>query len=409
MRGYGNLESTFAVESQMDDVADHLGLDRLEIRRRNAPRPGDVHPQGFRVTSCGFDECLEAAARDIARDPPPLREGWRRGVGFAGMFHVGGGARIYRSDGCGAILKLDDFGTVTLITGATEIGQGSETVLAMIVAETLGIPLGRVEVVNSDTALKPWDVGTHASRTTFVAGNAARLAAEDLRRQLLEMAAVAFDEPAARLDVRDGWIFVISDPQRRQPYERVARAGHYQGGGRILMAEAFYDPPSTMLDKELHGNVSATYGFAVQAVLVDVHEATGQVTVHRIASAHDVGRALNPMAAEGQIHGGIHMGLGYALSERLVVEEGHVLSATFMDYALLRAADMPEIVVRLIETLDPEGPYGAKGLGESGAIPVAAAVANALHHATGIRFTELPVTPERIRAALERRAVGVTA
>ncbi len=406
MRGYGNLESTFAVESQMDELADRLGLDRLEIRRRNASRPGDVHPQGFVVTSCGFGECLEAAAEDITRDPPPLREGWRRGVGFAGMFHVGGGARIYRSDGCGAIVKLDDFGTVTLITGATEVGQGSETVLAMIVAEAVGIPLARVHVVSSDTALTPWDVGTHASRTTFIAGNAARLAAEDLRRQLLEMAAVAFDEPAARLDVRNGWIFVTSDPQRRQPYDRVARAGHYRGGGRVLVSVAFYDPPSTMLDKDLRGNVSAAYGFAAQAVLLDVQETTGRVEVRRIASAHDVGRALNPMAAEGQIHGGIHMGLGYALSERLVVEGGHVLSATFMDYALLKATDMPEIVVRLIETLDAEGPYGAKGLGESGAIPVAAAVANAIHDATGIRFTELPVTPERIQAALAQRPPG---
>jgi len=403
MRGYGNLESTFAVESQMDDLADRLGLDRLEIRRRNATRPGDVHPQGFVVTSCGLTECLEAAAEDIAKNPPPLRQGWRRGVGFAGMFHVGGGARIHRSDGCGAIVKIDDFGTVTLITGATEIGQGSETVLAMIVAETLGIPLARVDVINSDTALKPWDVGTHASRTTFIAGNAARLAAEDLKRQLLEMAAVVFDEPAARLGTKDGWVFVTGDPQRRQRYERVARAGHYRGGGRVLVAEAFYDPPTTMLDKDLRGNVSATYGFAAQAALVDVHEATGRARVRRIVSAHDVGRALNPMAAEGQIHGGIHMGLGYALCERLVVEGGHVQSATFMDYALLKAEDMPEIVVRLIETLDAEGPYGAKGLGESGTIPVSAAVVNAIHDATGIRFTELPVTPERIHAALRQR------
>ncbi len=402
MRGYGNLESTFAVESQMDDLADQLGLDRLELRRRNANRPGDVNPQGFVITSCALAECLDAAAEDIAKDPPPPRPGWTRGVGFAGMFHVGGGARIYRSDGCGAILKLDDFGAVTLLTGATEIGQGSETVLAMIVAETLGVPLERVDVVNSDTSLKPWDVGAHASRTTFIAGNAARLAAEDLKRQLLDMAAAVFDAPADRLDIKDGWVFVAADPRRREPYDRVARAGHYRGGGRVLVAEAFYDPPTTMLDKDLRGNVSATYGFAAQAALVDVEEATGRVEVRRIASAHDVGRALNPMAAEGQIHGGIHMGLGYALTEKLVVREGQILSATFMDYAILRAADMPEIVVRLIETDDAEGPFGAKGLGESGVIPVSAAVANAIHDAIGIRFTDLPITPEAVRAALGR-------
>src|SRR5213596_152405 len=401
MRGYGNPESTFAVESQMDDLADRLGLDRLELRRRNASKPGDVNPQGFVLTSFAMTECIDAAAEEIRRDPPPLRPGWRRGIGYSSMFHVGGGARIYRSDGCGAIVKLDDFGTVSLITGASEIGKGSETVLAMIVAETLGVPLERVQVVNSDTAVKPWDVGAHASRTTFIAGNAARMAAEKLRGDLLAMAAEQLEEPAERLAMNDGAIFVAAEPQRRLPYERVARAGHYAPGGRTLVAEAFYDPPTTMLDKDLRGNVSATYGFAAQAVVLDVEEATGAIRVRRVVSAHDVGRALNPLAAEGQIHGGIHMGLGYALAERLVVENGQVLTASFMDYAILRAEDMPELVVRLIESHEAEGPFGAKGLGESGVIPVSAAVANAVHDAVGVRFTELPITPARVRAALE--------
>ena len=401
MRGYGNLESTFAVESQMDELADRLGLDRLEIRRRNTTKSGDVNPQGFVVTSCAMRECLEAVADAVDRPAPPPEAGWRRGVGYAGMFHVAGGARIYRSDGCGAIVKMDDFGKVALITGATEIGQGSETVLAMIVAETLGVPLERVEVVNSDTAVKPWDVGAHASRTTFIAGNAARMAAEKLRGDLLAMAAEQLEEPAERLAMNDGAIFVAAEPQRRLPYERVARAGHYAPGGRTLVAEAFYDPPTTMLDKDLRGNVSATYGFAAQAVVLDVEEATGAIRVRRVVSAHDVGRALNPLAAEGQIHGGIHMGLGYALAERLVVENGQVLTASFMDYAILRAEDMPELVVRLIESHEAEGPFGAKGLGESGVIPVSAAVANAVHDAVGVRFTELPITPARVRAALE--------
>src|SRR5437016_2518942 len=298
MRGYGNPESTFAVESQMDDLAERLGLDRLELRRRNASKPGDVNPQGFVLTSFAMTECIDAAAEEMRRDPPPLRPGWKRGVGYAGMFHVGGGARIYRSDGCGAIVKLDDFGKVSLLTGASEIGQGSETVLAMIVAE------------------------------------------------------------------------------------------------------AFYDPPTVMLDKDFQGNVSAAYASACQAVVVDVEPETGKIEVRKIVSAHDVGRALNPGAAEGQVHGGIHMGLGYALTEKLVVEEGQILTQSFMDYAVFKAADMPEIVVRLIETVDAEGPFGAKGLGESGVIPVAAAVANALKDALGVRFTELPVTPARVRAAL---------
>jgi xanthine dehydrogenase molybdenum-binding subunit len=189
-------------------------------------------------------------------------------------------------------------------------------------------------------------------------------------------------------------------------YDRVVRAGHFREGGRTLVAEAFYDPPNEMLSKDLRGNVSATYCYAAQAALVEESEHTGQVRVLKVASAQDVGRALNPLAAEGQIHGGIHMGLGYALSEELRIEDGRVLNPQFMEYALLSASDMPEIVVHLIETVDEAGPFGAKGLGESGVIPVAAAVANAVKDAVGVRLTELPMTPERVFRALAARPLA---
>jgi len=404
MRGYGNLESTFAIEAQMDDLAERLGLDRMEIRRRNATRAGDVNPQGSVITSCGLTECLDAVEREmrtpVARPPRP---GWKRGVGFAAMFHVGGGARVYRSDGCGAILKLDDFGKVSLLTGASEIGQGSETVLAMIVAEELGVPLARVEVIKGDTAVTPWDVGVHASRTTFIAGNAALLAARGLKEKLLALAASVMDERQEDLELGDGRVRVKGHPERSMEYDRVVRAGHFRAGGRTLVTEAFYDPPTEMLSKDLRGNVSAAYGFAAQAALVEVSETTGQVQVLKVASAHDVGRALNPLAAEGQIHGGIHMGLGYALSEELLIQEGRVINPQFMEYALLPASDMPEIVVQFIETVDEAGPFGAKGLGEAGIIPVAAAVANAVKDAVGVRLTELPMTPERVFRAVASR------
>jgi len=404
MRGYGNLESTFAVEAQMDDLAERLGMDRVAIRRLNASKAGDVNPQGNVITSCAMTDCLDWVEQEIARPPArPPRPGGKRGVGYAGMFHVAGGARVYRSDGCGAIVKLDDFGKLSLLTGASEIGQGSETVLAMIVAEELGVPLERVEVINSDTAVKPWDVGAHASRTTFIAGNAALLAVRKLKQKLLALAVTVMDERPGDLELTEGRVRVKGHPERSMEYERVVRAGHFRAGGRTLVAEAFYDPPNEMLSKDLRGNVSATYGFAAQAVLVEVDAATGKVEVLKVASAHDVGRALNPAAAEGQIHGGIHMGLGYALSEELVIRDGHVLNPQFMEYALVSAGDMPEIAVRLIETVDEAGPFGAKGLGESGVIPVAAAVANAVKDAVGVRITELPLKPERVYRALEAR------
>src|SRR5262245_13178264 len=401
MRGYGNLESTFAVEAQMDDLAERLGMDRVGIRRLNASRAGDVNPQGSVITSCAMTECLEWVEREIARPPArAARPDRRRGVGYAAMFHVGGGARVYRSDGCGAILKLDDFGALSLLTGASEMGQGSETVLAMIVAEELGIPVDRVRVINSDTAVKPWDVGAHASRTTFIGGNAALLAARDLKGKLLALAATVMDERPGDLELAEGRVRVKGCPDRSMEYERVVRAGHFRSGGQTLVAEAFYDPPSEMLSKDLRGNVSAAYGFAAQAVLVELDPSTGKTEVLKIASAHDVGRALNPPAAEGQIHGGIHMGLGYALTEELVIRDGRVLNPQFMEYALVPPSDMPEIAIRLIETVDESGPFGAKGLGESGVIPVAAAVANAVKDAIGVRLTTLPLHPERVYRAL---------
>ena len=372
MRGYGNLESTFAVEAQMDDLAERLGLDRLEIRRRNANAPGRREPAGLRITSCAMPSASTRPRATCGRPVErPLAARLARGASATpAMFHVGGGARVYRSDGCGAIVKLDDFGKVSLITGASEIGQGSETVLAMIVAEELGIPLGRVEVVNDDTAVKPWDVGVHASRTTFIAGNAALLAARDVQAPAARAGRRGSSTSRPRRStVDDGYVYVTAAPQRRMAYERVVRAGHFREGGRTLVAEAFYDPPTEMLDKDLRGNVSATYGFAAQAALVEVEEATGKIEVLRVASAHDVGRALNPLGCEGQIDGGIHMGLGYCLTEELRLRDGRVLNPGFLDYALLTAADMPEILITLIETVDEAGPFGAKGLGESGTIP----------------------------------------
>jgi xanthine dehydrogenase molybdenum-binding subunit len=405
MRGYGNLEASFAVEAQMDELADACGLDRMEFRRRNANQPGDVTPQDYRITTCAFTECLDAVEAEIqAAAAEPAPPGRKRGVGYAGMFHVAGGARVYRSDGCGAAVKVDDFGHVTLSTGASEIGQGSETVLAMMVAETLTVPVDRITVVNDDTATTPWDVGVHASRTTFIAGNAAIAAAQKVRAQLIALGAARLEAEPAECDLVAGEIVVTADPSRRVAYDKAVRLAHYRSDGQVVSAEAFYDPPTDMMDGDFKGNVSTTYGFAAQAVLVEVDEATGQVEVLKLVSAHDVGRALNPMACEGQIEGGIHMGLGYALREELQVEAGHVRTASLMDYKLYTAPDMPELVVKLIDQPDPAGPFGAKGVGEAGVIPVAAAIGNAVRDATGVRMHQLPLTSERVYRALRDAA-----
>jgi xanthine dehydrogenase molybdenum-binding subunit len=317
--------------------------------------------------------------------------------------NVGGGARIYRSDGCGATVKVDDFGRVTLITGSSEIGQGSETALAQIVAEVLGTSIESISVHNSDSDVKPWDVGVHASRTTFIAGNAAYIAALSARRQLYETAAVLLACGPENLEARDDSV-VDRNTGQSVDLGKVVRARHFRQGGQIVLGEGWYDPPTELVDKETYkGNISAAYGFGAQRAEVEVDVETGHVRVLRLVCANDVGRAINPMAVEGQIEGGAQMGLGYALTEELLLHEGRVINPSFLDYRLFTAADMPVIETIIVETSDPEGPFGAKGVGEMGGTPTAAAIANAIYDAVGVRFTRLPMTPERVWAALDAR------
>ncbi len=418
VRGYGNPQSTFFVETMMDRLAEALRLDPIDFRLRNANRPNEETPQGLKITSCGLRECLEAVAAK-ADTPRMWNEGGRvraqgglhpssfiphpfkkRGIGFASTLNVGGGARIYRSDGCGATVKVDDFGHVSLITGSTEIGQGSETALAQIVAEVLGVKVADVTVLNSDTDVKPWDVGVHASRTTFIAGNAAHLAAIDARRQIFETASEMLGVSPEQLIARDGRVF---DRINGKSIElgKVARARHFREGGSVISGEGWYDPPTKLVDKDTYkGNISATYGFGSQLAEVEVDTETGHVRVLRLVCANDVGRAINPMAVEGQIEGGAQMGLGYALTEEVIVKDGRVLNPDFLDYRLFTAADMPDIETVVIETDDPQGPFGAKGVGEMGGTPTAAAIANAIYDAIGVRMTTLPMTPERVLKAL---------
>lgn len=421
VRGYGNPQSTFFIETMMDRLATALALDPLEFRLRNANIPNEETPQGLKITSCGMKECLEAVAAraevgsgklevgetSAPRPPTPIIQlpgsNLKRGIGFATTLNVGGGARIYRSDGCGASVKVDDFGHVTLITGSTEIGQGSETVLAQIVADVLGVSLKDVRVLNSDTDVKPWDVGVHASRTTFIAGNAAHLAAVEARRQIFETAAEMLNAASEALVAREGKVWV-KETDRAVDLAKVTRARHFRSGGQDILGKGWYDPPNQLVDKDTYkGNISAAYGFGAQMAEVAVDTETGQVRVLRLVCANDVGRALNPMAVEGQLEGGAQMGLGYALTEELIVRDGRVLNPDFLDYRLFTTADMPDIETIIIETDELQGPFGAKGVGEMGGTPTAAAIANAIYAAVGVRLTRLPMTPERVLKALDER------
>ncbi|MEM4297222.1 MAG: molybdopterin cofactor-binding domain-containing protein, partial [Nitrososphaerota archaeon] len=395
-RGAGNPQITFAIEQQMDSLAEELGMDPVEFRLINANQPNTTTPQGMRISSCALRECIKKAAEAI---------GWRgrggagpgRGIGLASYFHVGGGARVYRSDGCGSIITVDDYGVVTLITGSTDLGTGSDTALAQIIAEELGIPVSKVRVVNSGETPRPWDVGTHASRATFIAGNSALMAAREIKRKIINIASEILGTSPNRLAIRDGVIYSLEDSAKKIELDKLVRRAHFRQGGETLMASAYYDPPTEMQDERWVGNLSATYAFGAQAVLVEVDEETGVVKILNVVSVHDCGRVINPMAAEGQVHGGVVMGLGYTLSEELALERGRVLNASLADYLLPTSLDTPPIKTIFVETEDGYGPFGAKGIGETGCIPLPAAIANAIYDATSRRPKKLPIKPGDVR------------
>ena len=394
-RGAGNPQITFAIEQQMDALAEELGMDPVEFRIINANRPNTVTPQGLKITTCELRECLRRAAEEI---------GWRgrgmagpnRGIGFAAFFHVGGGARVYRSDGCGTVLSVDDFGLVTVITGSTDLGTGSDTAIAQIVAEELGIPLEKVRVVNDDASIRPWDVGTHASRATFVAGNSALLAAKKAKEILAKAAAEELQTTPENLVFENNTVYDITNPAKKIEFDKLVRRIHFRQGGSNIVVSVYYDPPTEMQDENWMGNLSAAYVFGAQAALVEVDPETRWVKVLKIVSVHDSGRILNPAAAEGQVHGGVAMGLSYTLYEELVLEQGRVVNAALTDYLLPTALETPVIKTVFVEKPDPAGPFGAKGLGETGCIPTPAAIANAVYDATGKRVKKLPIKPESL-------------
>lgn len=405
-RGYGNPQATFALERNIDLMAEELGINQAEIRLLNANQKGETTGQGLLYETCGHKESLETviAESGYARKKDDDNSGrYKKGIGFGSMLHVGGGAKIYRSDGCGTIVKFDSFGYLTIITGSTEIGQGSETVLAMIAAEELGIAIDRIKVVNTDTDVKPWDVGVHASRTSFVAGNSLLGAIGKLKEKTSPAAAAMLKTDANDLEYSDGLIKSRTTGSEIK-LDKVIREIHFRKPNELSIASFYYEPNSEFQDKGFKGNVSGTYAFAAQAIEVEVDTYTGNVKVLDVYVAQDVGKVLNPLGLDGQIEGGVVMGMGYALTEELVMENGYVLNPSFHDYKLPTASDIPEIHFTPIETNEKEGPYGAKGVGEAPLIPTAAAIANAVSNALGIRIDDLPITPEKVLRALNSKA-----
>lgn len=402
-RGFGNPQITFAVESLLDQLAEGIGMDALELRMLNAAEAGDLTAHGFKYVSCGLKDCLNQTTEAIGWKTKRGQKNTRRGVGVSGTSHVCGNRSFFPLfDGATAYARVDEGGKVRILTGEVEVGQGLLTAYAAICAEEMGIPLSEVTVEAPDTDIAPFGLGTWGDRGTFIGGSAVKLAATDAKKQILGMAAEMLEANPADLDCEEGRIFVKGSPQKFLPFEEVAGAAVYRRGGSPVLGKGTFIPASELADATRYGNISGTYAFGAQAAEVEVNEETGEVRVLQIAAAHDVGRPLNLSTAEGQIEGATVQGMGYALSEEVQYEKGVMVTPSFLYYRIPTALDVPPMKTFLVETVDP-GPFGAKGVAEPAMTPTAPAIANAIYDAVGVRIRTLPMTPQKVLEALKKK------
>ena len=450
MRGHGTVNVRFAFESQLDELAAKIGMDPAEIRQRNLLKPPCVTVNGLRVQSYGLPECIEKTVE---------RSGWKqrrgklpkgRGLGIACSHYVSGAANsIIRSDMPHSTvnIKIDRDGGVVVYTGASEIGQGSDTMTAQVAAEVLGCSLARVRVIAADTDLTPIDIGSYSSRVTFMAGNATLRAAEDVKKRIAAAAAkkmvcgaedivfradlllkkgssppvvkkdqteeVEVTQAGASVSGRvEGQILRGSLQQKRKEEgpkewmtfeEAVVAAIDFHGA--LAGTGSYAPPPEARGGKHKGGGVgpSPAYSYSAQVAEVSVDEDTGEVTVHKVWAAHDCGRALNPVSVEGQIIGSVWMGMGQALTEEMVWKDGMLMNAGMLEYRSPSSIESPEVEAIIVESIDPEGPFGAKECSEGSLAATIPAISNAIYDAVGVRLHESPFTPERVLAALRAK------
>ena len=447
MRGHGTVNVRFAFESQMDEICAKLNLDPAAVRRKNLLKPPTVTVNGLRVLSYGLPECIDKVIARSEWDERKGKLGKGRGLGMACSHYVSGAANsIIRSDMPHSTvnIKIDRDGGVVVYTGASDIGQGSDTMTAQVVAEVLGCSLSRVRVIAADTDLTPIDLGSYSSRVTFMAGNAALRAAQDVKKNIVSAAAKRMECAPEDVIIRDDHVYKRGttpgehDPDAAEILEKVdAPRGRVDGQilrGSVLQKRKDEGAKAHMSFEEavvsaidFHGGLTGTgsyapplearggkhkgggvgpspaYSYSAQVAEVSVDEDTGEVTVHKIWAAHDCGRALNPVAVEGQVIGSVWMGLGQALEEEMVWKDGLLMNPGLLEYRSPSATESPEIECMIVESIDPEGPFGAKEAGEGSLAATIPAISNAIYDAVGVRLRESPFTPERVLSALRAK------
>ena len=399
-RGFGNPQVTFATESQIDEIAGRLGMDPLDLRAKNMIQPGDRWFGGGEVASNGLAECIDKAraaagwqqGRALAAPP-----GKRRALGVAACAHISGLLAT------GAIVRLLEDGSVVLNTGAVDIGQGSDTVLTQMCASALKVPADRVAIASPDTDGSPYNWGTTASRVTYTTGRSVVAAAGQVAEEIRRHAAEIFECAVGDLELRDGGrVGIVGVPDKELSYFEVSARAHWAAGGPIVGADTWvYNKPSVDPKRATARGLPfpqiGVYSFGCMIVAVEIDETTGKADAVEVWSAMDVGKAINPGSVEGQIEGGFVQGMGFALTEEMVFDGPRLANPSMMDYKAPTTLDSPfDIHSIIVEAAEPDGPFGAKGIGEIGLVPVPAAIANAVAAATGARLRRLPLTPERV-------------
>jgi 4-hydroxybenzoyl-CoA reductase subunit alpha len=416
-RGHGTPQPRFALEIQIDKAAEQLGLDPVEMRRRILVEPYTKTANHLTVTTIGLGECIDRVVQASGwrtkwkgwRKPEGASTaGARRGIGFAcSAYLTGAGTAVYWNSmpHSGVVLRADRSGAVTVQCGATDIGQGSDSILASLPAEVLGIDPKDVHVHPADTALTPVDLGSYSSRVTLMCGMAAIQAAQRLRAAIATAVAARLQCSPDELVFRDGKVGRPADGEQALTFAQAVELGESMHG--VLAFPGSYAPPRRA-GKYKGGGVgpSPCYSYSACVVELSVDEETGEITLHEVWLAHDVGRALNPLLVEGQVEGSVYMGIGEALMEAQVFRKGLHKTPSMLEYKSPTTLETPEIHTILVETDDPEGPFGAKEAGQGPLLPVLPAIANAVYDAVGVRVDEVPITPEKVLRGLELKRQG---
>lgn len=400
LRGMGMQQISWAVESQMDMMAERLGIDPVEFRIINAFEEGDRSATGEILESVSIKDCIEKVADAMEWGKGPKLPNRGKAICAWHKFSAPGTTSS-------AVVKINGDGSVTLSTGASEIGQGSNTVLAQIAAEELGLDLKDLSVISGDTDSTPFDHGSFSSRVTHHTGNAVKMAAQDAKKQILEVAVQMLrplEVTPEALELKDHRVFVRSSPEIGLPFAQVALASRVRYGSPIIGKGAFRGRGSHLLDPETGQSdqpAASEWVYMAQGAEVEVDPETGMISIVKLVGAYDCGKAINPLSIKGQIQGGNMMGVGLSIYEEMIYEDGQMINPNFMDYMIPTALEAPRMEAILVEKPHPAGPYGAKGIGEAGIVLIAPAIGNALYAATGVRIKDLPLTPDRVQAALE--------